>query len=162
MASLDTAEDTVPEVADTESRHTCKTCGKLFDSKKKLYVHNKTHVLKWCFMCEKEFNGQNFSRHQARCRKKNGGNGRTRGKGAKKAAEEESKKKDIAAMKVAPKKRGQKAAAVVAPNKEEEETEEKPVAKRGRKAVASVEEKREEEEAPELAVPEPEVSSSTR
>ena len=24
MASLDTAEDTVPEVADTESRHTCK------------------------------------------------------------------------------------------------------------------------------------------
>ena len=64
MASLDTAEDTVPEVADTESRHTCKTCGKIFDSKKKLYVHNKTHVPKWCFICGKEFNGQNFSRHQ--------------------------------------------------------------------------------------------------
>ena len=71
------------------------------------------------------------------------------------------KEKDIAAMKVAPKKRGRKAAAVAAPNKEEEETEKKPVAKRGRKALASVEEKR-EEEAPELAVPEPEVSSSTR
>ena len=64
MASLDTAEETVPEVADTESRHTCKTCGKLFDSKQKLYVHNKTHVPKWCFICGKEFNGQNFSRHQ--------------------------------------------------------------------------------------------------
>ena len=86
---------------------------------------------------------------------------RKRGKGPKKAAEE-SKEKDIAAMKVAPKKRGRKAAAVAAPNKEEEETEKKPGAKRGRKAVASVEEKREEEEAPELAVPEPEVSSSTR
>ena len=85
---------------------------------------------------------------------------KTRGKGPKKAAEE-SKEKDIAAMKVAPKKRGRKAAAVAAPNKEEEETEKKPGAKRGRKAVASVEEKR-EEEAPELAVPEPEVSSSTR
>ena len=86
-----------------------------------------------------------------------------RGKGPKKAAEGEPKEKDIAAMmKVAPKKRGRKAAAVVAPNKEEEETEKKPVAKRGRKAVASVEEKRDEEEAPELAVPEPEVSSSTR
>ena len=76
-------------------------------------------------------------------------------------AAEESKEKDIAAMKVAPKKRGRKAAAVAAPNKEEEETEKKPDAKRGRKATASVEEKR-EEEAPELAVPEPEVSSSTR
>ena len=86
---------------------------------------------------------------------------RKRGKGPKKAAEE-SKEKDIAAMKVAPKKRGRKAAVVAAPNKEEEETEKKPGAKRGRKAVASVEEKREEEEAPELAVPEPEVSSSTR
>ena len=75
MASLDTAEDTVPEVADTESRHTCKTCGKSFDTKKKLYVHNKTHVPKWCSICEKEFNGQNFSRHQVRCRKKNGCNG---------------------------------------------------------------------------------------
>jgi hypothetical protein len=64
MASLDTAEEMVPEVADTESRHTCKTCGKLFDSKQKLYVHNKTHVPKWCFICGKEFNGQNFSRHQ--------------------------------------------------------------------------------------------------
>ena len=85
---------------------------------------------------------------------------RKRGKGPKKAAEE-SKEKDIAAMKVAPKKRGRKAAAVAAPNKEEEETEKKPGAKRGRKAVASVEEKR-EEEAPELSVPEPEVSSSTR
>merc|ERR1711949_86318 len=85
---------------------------------------------------------------------------RKRGKGPKKAAEE-SKEKDIAAMKVAPKKRGRKAAAVATPNKEEEETEKKPVAKRGRKAMASVEEKR-EEEAPELAVPEPEVSSSTR
>ena len=51
--------------------------------------------------------------------------------------------------------------AVVAPNMEEEETEKKPGAKRGRKATASVEEKR-EGEAPELAVPEPEVSSSTR
>ena len=51
---------------------------------------------------------------------------------------------------------------MVAPNKEEEETEKKPGAKRGRKAVASVEEKRDEGEAPELAVPEPEVSSSTR
>ena len=50
---------------------------------------------------------------------------------------------------------------MAAPNKEEEETEKKPGAKRGRKAMASVEEKR-EEEAPELAVPEPEVSSSTR
>ena len=50
---------------------------------------------------------------------------------------------------------------MTAPNKEEEETEKKPDAKRGRKATASVEEKR-EEEAPELAVPEPEVSSSTR
>ena len=86
---------------------------------------------------------------------------KTRGKGPKKAAEGESKEKDIAAMKVAPKKRGRKAAAVAAPDKEEEETEKKPVAKRGRKATASVEEKR-EEEAPELAVPEPEVSSSTR
>ena len=86
---------------------------------------------------------------------------KTRGKGPKKAAEE-SKEKDIAAMKVAPKKRGRKAAAVAAPNKEEEETEKKPVAKRGRKAMASVEDKREEEEAPELAVPEPKVSSSTR
>ena len=86
---------------------------------------------------------------------------RKRGKGPKKAAEE-SKEKDIAAMKVAPKKRGRKAAVVAAPNKEEEETEKKPGAKRGRNAVASVEEKREEEEAPELAVPEPEVSSSTR
>ena len=85
-----------------------------------------------------------------------------RGKGPKKAAKEESENKDITAMKVAPKKRGRKAAAVAAPNKEEEETEKKPGAKRGRKAVASVEEKREEEEAPELAVPEPEVSSSTR
>ena len=85
-----------------------------------------------------------------------------RGKGPKKAAEEESKKKDIAALKVAPKKRGRKAAAVAAPNKEEEETEKKPGAKRGRKAVASVEERRDEGEAPELAVPEPEVSSSTR
>ena len=74
---------------------------------------------------------------------------KTRGKGPKKAAE------------VAPKKRGRKAAAVAAPNKEEEETEKKPDAKRGRKATASVEDKR-EEEAPELAVPEPEVSSSTR
>ena len=36
MASLDTAEDMVPEVANTESRHTLKKCGKLFDSKKKL------------------------------------------------------------------------------------------------------------------------------
>ncbi len=86
---------------------------------------------------------------------------KTRGKGPKKAAEGEPKEKDIAAKKVAPKKRGRKAAAVAAPNKEEEETEKKPVAKRGRKALASVEEKR-EEEAPELAVPEPEVSSSTR
>ena len=86
---------------------------------------------------------------------------KTRGKGPKKAAEGELKEKDIAAMKVAPKKRGRKAAAVAAPDKEEEETEKKPVAKRGRKATASVEEKR-EEEAPELAVPEPEVSSSTR
>ena len=85
---------------------------------------------------------------------------RKRGKGPKKAAEG-YKEKDIAAMKVAPKKRGRKAAAVAAPNKEEEETEKKPGAKRGRKAVASVEDKR-EEEAPELAVPEPEVSSSTR
>ena len=85
-----------------------------------------------------------------------------RGKGPKKAAKEESKKKDIAALKVAPKKRGRKAAALAAPNKEEEETEKKPGAKRGRKAVASVEEKRDEEEATELAVPEPEVSSSTR
>ena len=74
---------------------------------------------------------------------------KTRGKGPKKAAE------------VSPKKRGRKAAAVAALDKEEEETEKKPGAKRGRKAVASVEEKR-EEEAPELAVPEPEVSSSTR
>ena len=86
---------------------------------------------------------------------------KTQGKGPKKAAEGEPKEKDIAAKKVAPKKRGRKAAAVAAPNKEEEETEKKPDAKRGRKAVASVEEKR-EEEAPELAVPEPEVSSSTR
>ena len=86
---------------------------------------------------------------------------KTRGKGPKKAAEGEPKEKDIAAKKVAPKKRGRKAAAVAAPNKEEEETEKKPGAKRGRKAMASVEEKR-EEEAPELAVPEPEVSSSTR
>ena len=86
---------------------------------------------------------------------------KTRGKGPKKAAEREPKEKDIAAKKVAPKKRGRKAAAVAAPNKEEEETEKKPDAKRGRKATASVEEKR-EEEAPELAVPEPEVSSSTR
>ena len=86
---------------------------------------------------------------------------KTRGKGPKKAAEGEPKEKDIAAKKVAPKKRGRKAAAVAAPNKEEEETEKKPDAKRGRKATASVEEKR-EEEAPELAVPEPEVSSSTR
>ena len=84
-----------------------------------------------------------------------------RGKGPKKAAEGEPKEKDIAAKKVAPKKRGRKAAAVVAPNKEEEETEKKPDAKRGRKALASVEEKR-EEEAPELAVPKPKVSSSTR
>ena len=82
-------------------------------------------------------------------------------KGPKKAAEGEPKEKNIAAKKVAPKKRGRKAAAVAAPNKEEEETEKKPDAKRGRKAVASVEEKR-EEEAPEVAVPEPEVSSSTR
>ena len=36
LASLDTAEDMVPEVANTESRHTLKKCGKLFDSKKKL------------------------------------------------------------------------------------------------------------------------------
>ena len=86
---------------------------------------------------------------------------RKRGKGLKKAAEEDSKKKDIAAMKVAPEKRGRKAAAVAAPNKEEEEAEKKPGAKRGKKAMASVEEKR-EEEVPELAVPEPEVSSSTR
>ena len=86
---------------------------------------------------------------------------KTRGKGPKKAAEGEPKEKDIAAMKVAPKKRGRKADAVAAPNKEEEETEKKPDAKRGRKATASVEEKR-EEEAPELAVPEPEVFSSTR
>ena len=88
---------------------------------------------------------------------------KTRGKGPKKAAEGEpkEKEKDIAAKKVAPKKRGRKAAAVAAPNKEEEETEKKPDAKRGRKATASVEEKR-EEEAPELTVPEPEVSSSTR
>ena len=87
---------------------------------------------------------------------------KTRGKGPKKAAEGEPKEKDIAAKKVAPKKRGRKAAAVAAPNKEEEETEKKPGAKRGRKAVASVEERRDEGEAPELAVPEPEVSSSTR
>ena len=86
---------------------------------------------------------------------------KTRGKGLKKAAEEDSKKKDIAAMKVAPEKRGRKAAAVAAPNKEEEEAEKKPGAKRGKKAMASVEEKS-EEEVPELAVPEPEVSSSTR
>ena len=85
-----------------------------------------------------------------------------RGKGPKKAGKEESENKDIAAMKVAPKKRGRKAAAVAAPNKEEEETEKKPGAKRGRKAMASVEERRDEGEAPELAVPEPEVSSSTR
>ena len=82
------------------------------------------------------------------------------GKGPKKAAEGESKEKDIEAMKVATKMRGRKAAAVAAPNKEEEEAEKKAGAKRGRKAMASVEEKR--EEAPELAVPEPEVSSSTR
>ena len=88
---------------------------------------------------------------------------KTQGKGPKKAAEGEPKEKDIAAMmKVAPKKRGRKAAAVAASNKEEEETEKKPGAKRGRKAVASVEERRDEGEAPELAVPEPEVSSSTR
>merc|ERR1712155_305683 len=75
---------------------------------------------------------------------------KTRGKGPKQAAE------------VAPMKRGRKAVAVAAPDKEEEETEKKPGAKRGRKAVASVEERRDEGEAPELAVPEPEVSSSTR
>ena len=96
-----------------------------------------------------------------------------RGKGPKKAAEGESKEKDIAAMKVAPKKRGRKAAAVAAPNKEEEETEKKAGAKRGRKAMASVEEEvrtideesneeKRAEDAPELAVPEPEVSSSTK
>ena len=90
-----------------------------------------------------------------------------RGKGPKKAAEEESKEKDIAAKKAAPKKRGRKAAAVAAPNKEEEE---KLDAKRGRKATASVEEEiriesheeKRAEEAPELAVLEPEVSSSTK
>ena len=98
---------------------------------------------------------------------------KTRGKGPKKAAEGEPKEKDIAAKKVAPKKRGRKAAAVAAPNKEEEETEKKPVAKRGRKAMASVEEEvrtideesneeKRAEDAPELAVPEPEVSSSTK
>ena len=62
---------------------------------------------------------------------------------------------------------------MAAPNKEEEETEKKPGAKRVRKATASVEEEvrtideesneeKRAEEAPELAVPEPEVSSSTK
>ena len=85
-----------------------------------------------------------------------------RGKGPKKAAEEEFEEKDIAAKKVAPKKRGRKAAAVV-----EEKTEKIPDAKRGRKATASVEEEirieeKRAEEAPDLALPEPEVSSTTR
>ena len=62
--NLDTAEDTVAEAAVAENGFTCKTCGKSFDSKQKLYVHNKTHVPKWCFICGKEFNCQNFSSHQ--------------------------------------------------------------------------------------------------
>ena len=97
---------------------------------------------------------------------------KTRGKGPKKAAEGESKEKDIAAMKVAPKKRGRKTAAAVANTEEEEDTEKEPDAKRGRKASAAKEEEqktteevpeeKKADEAPEEAVPEPEVSTSTR
>ena len=71
---------------------------------------------------------------------------RKRGKGTKRDAEE-PEKKDNATTEVAPKKRGRKPAATVADKEEEGEkkTEEKKA-----------------EEAPEVAVPEPEVPSSTR
>ena len=96
-----------------------------------------------------------------------------RGKGTKRDAEEEPEKKDNAATKVAPKKRGRKAAATMADKKEEEEdTEKKPDAKKARKVTADKEGKKKTtdevpeemkaEAAPEVAVPEPEVSSSTR
>ena len=96
-----------------------------------------------------------------------------RGKGTKRDAEEEPEKKDNTATKVAPKKRGRKAAATVADKKEQEEdTEKKPDAKKARKVTADkegkkkttdeVSEEKKAEEAPEVAVLEPEVSSSTR
>ena len=96
-----------------------------------------------------------------------------RGKGMKRDAEEEPEKKDNAATKVAPKKRGRKAAATLADKKEQEEdTEKKPDAKKARKVTADkegkkkttdeVSEENKAEEAPEVAVPEPEVSSATR
>ena len=96
-----------------------------------------------------------------------------RGKGMKRDAEEEPEKKDNTATKVAPKKRGRKAAATLADKKEQEEdTEKKPDAKKARKVTADkegknkttdeVSEENKAEEAPEVAVPEPEVSSSTR
>ena len=77
---------------------------------------------------------------------------RKRGKGTKRDAEE-PEKKDNEATEVIPKKRGRKPAATVADKQEEEEED-----KEGEKKT----EEKKAEEAPEVAVPEPEVSSTTR
>ena len=74
MASLDTAEDTVAEVADTESRHTCKTCGKLY------LIQNRNFMctIRPMFRSGASYVGKNSMvriSQDTRCRKKNGGNG---------------------------------------------------------------------------------------